>query len=246
MINGTIKQIEEDDNSEYNREQMYWADLKSFEGVPYTLYGINDELDNLSKLIEVIGESVLAQEKDFKEISSEEEAIQNSFPTDKMIDNWHKKNYRSFSYKALLTVIHSDFEMALKDLFKILTEAKRINFKIKNDKLMDILKDFKALDNSLDPLILKAWPFNFIRNKVIHSNGYFVKTDKGYVEFERFIKDRVDIEVKQLPSTNSEFTHRVIIKQSSLLKDYIQLIREIISSLLKAAHNANYVEPAGS
>ena len=111
---------------------------------------------------------------------------------------------------------------------------------------MDVLKEFKALDSLLEPFILRVWPFNFIRNKVIHSNGYFKKMDSGYIEFEKFLKNRSDLEVKQLSSPKGDFTHRMIIKQSSLLKDYIQLIKEIINSLLIAAHKAQYIEPAKS
>ncbi len=162
MIIGVAKEVQEEDDPEYYREVMYRHDLDMFEGIPYSFHGITDEFDHLSKLIEVIGESVISQEKEFEKISKEENNTENFFPSDKLIDNWYKKTYRMFSYKAMLTVIHGVFERGLTDLYRILKESKRITFEIKSDKLLDILKEFKGLDSTMELYILQVRPFNFI------------------------------------------------------------------------------------
>ena len=59
MIKGNTRDPSEEIDSEYYREQFYQYDLDRFEGVPYYLHGITDEFNNLSSLIEVIGESVM-------------------------------------------------------------------------------------------------------------------------------------------------------------------------------------------
>lgn len=50
----------------------------------------------------------------------------------------------------MLTVIHGVFERGLTDLYRILKESKRITFEIKSDKLLDILKEFKGLDSTME------------------------------------------------------------------------------------------------
>lgn len=225
----------------YQREQLYHLNLDCFEGVPGTAHGITDDLDNLSDFIKVIGDSVLEQEKEFNTIYSEEQSADVVFLTDRTLVNWYKKHYRSFSYKAILTVIHGVFETGLTDLHTMLTENKRITFDFKNQQLMDKLKDFKKLEPTLQPLIDKARPFNFIRNKILHSDGYF-KRDSRYQAFENFVKGRSDIVVSTLPAPNTKYTHRISIRQSGVLHDYLRLIQEIFTVLVKAAHNARYIE----
>src|SRR5688572_24961024 len=131
MIKGNTGDPNDELEPEDYREQFYHHDLDMFEGVPYYYHGITDELNNLSSLIEVIGESVKSQENEFKQIYDEEYDPEGYFPNERVIDNWYKKTYRSFSYKAILTVISGVFEKGLKDLYSTLKEAKRITFEIK-------------------------------------------------------------------------------------------------------------------
>ena len=82
------------------REEYYYHSLQSFEGVEGHAYGIMDELHDLGKMIELIGEVVVKVEKEFREIEKADTDSQYGFPSIDVLKAWHKKMVRPFSLQA--------------------------------------------------------------------------------------------------------------------------------------------------
>jgi|GEM_PF-6924158 len=242
MIIGTARLMNEEDDPEEYRDSMYDHDLDLFEGVEGHYHGIMDDLYNLKKLIELIGESVVKEEKAFKEIEQQEFDPEILFPSEKLINAWHKKSYRPFSYKAMFMFIQSVFENGVSELRSLMVDAHRLNVTKRNNGLLSTLKEFKVDGAPLeagDPLIRM---FNFIRNKVTHTDGYFMRQgDKmEFQELMRFVESRNDLLVTELKHARGEYTHRIQVKQSSVLKDYLELIVKVFEILIKHARNAAF------
>lgn len=79
-------------------------------------------------------------------------------------------------------------------------------------------------------------------NKITHSDRFFRKdSEKGqFQDLIRFVKNRTDIAINE--KSKDEFTHRIIVLNSSLQKDYIRLITEVFSLLINAARRLRYIE----
>ena len=139
MISG--KKIESDDfqyDEAYWREEMYYHSLLEFEGVEGHYYGINDELHDLGKLIDTMGDTVLREEKEFNEIAKVERNSEEGYPTPKVLKVWHKKNYRQFTYRSMMLLIHTAFEDGIVNLYDILVAENRITDTV--DRRRKILK----------------------------------------------------------------------------------------------------------
>lgn len=113
------------------KEEQYYYTLLQFHGVEGYLYGISQDLDNLKRLIQLIGPTIVQEEEEFREIEKKEYDPHFPIPSDKVIAAWHKKTYRQFTYKAIFLLIQSVFESGLKDFYQILFDEQRVKKTIK-------------------------------------------------------------------------------------------------------------------
>lgn len=209
-IIGTARLMKEEDDPEEYRNTMYEHDLDMFEGVEGYHYGIIDDLDNLKKLIDLIGKSVIEEENDFREIKRQEFDPETLVPSEKLMAAWHKKLYRPFSYKAMFMLIQSIFENGIADLRFLMLDAKRLKVSKRDNGLLRTLKEFKnnGAPITTEERLVKI--FSFIRNKITHSDGYF-KREGEKIEFRelmRFVETRADIFVTELKNLKAN-THTV-------------------------------------
>jgi hypothetical protein len=241
MINGNVlAEGQPTFDEERDREQHYHIGLQMIEGVEGRAYGIMDELHDLGKLLETIGATVEKEEKEFREIEKEEFDEETRELTTKVLANWHKKMYRQFTYKSLLMLIHTAFENGMVRLFDFLTDEARIQVTVHKKGVLDIIKNLKDLDPSIEPLIDQVRALNFIRNRVAHADGYYSETMTDYDAFKKFVSTRNDIKVEKLTNAKGKFTHRMQIKQSSVIKEYLQVIDQVFTGLISGAHNLEY------
>jgi hypothetical protein len=84
--------------------------------------------------------------------------------------------------------------------------------------------------------------YNFIRNRVTHEGGYYNESMKYIESFKKLTKNRSDIKIEVLTNSHKNYTHRIKIIKSSLLKDYIKDIRNVFIGLLKGAQSLEYIE----
>jgi hypothetical protein len=245
MVKGKRKteDLPEEFDSVRIEEERYQYELDRFEGVPYYHHGILDELDNLKELLMVIGESVLSQEREFKKIEKEESDPHIGIATDRMIENWYRKQYRPFSYKAMVIMIQSTFENAIVRLHSILKDFRRIEFDLKNNYLVDNLKEFQKLELTINNFMEQVRVYNYIRNRLIHNDGYCLQTDKPFQEMKKFARVRSDISIKKFKSPINNFTHKIEIQNSSFINDLLLLNKNILVALVASARKAVVIEP---
>jgi hypothetical protein len=241
MVKGNLSENEEDDY-EYHREEIYRLELDQFLGVPGTIYGLEDELDNLIEVIRAIGESVVQHEKEFGKIYDEEFDPETSFLSNRLLNNWFKKRYRIFSYKAILILIHSLFEKSLIDLFYLLRSNKRISFRLPtSEKLTKLLEGFSKIEPALLEYLQPTKNYLFLRNIFVHNDGAFRNTDRGAVDFLSFAANKKNIAVTNSKSTGGRYTHQIKIKNSSLLIDYVKMIKQIFILIINKANVLSYL-----
>lgn len=242
MIKGKKRDESEPEfDEERDRDQNYNTSLLAFEGVEGRAYGIMDEIHDLRKLVETIGATVELNEKEFRQIEKEEFNEETRELTSNVLANWHKKMYRQFTYKSLLLLIHTTFENGMSQFFDLLTEEKRIQTTVHKKVVVDIMTALKGLDPGLDALIAKVRALNFIRNKVAHADGYYHEQQKDFDAFKKFASTRDDIQIEKLGSPKGEFTHRMKIKRSTVIKEYLDVMVQVFTSLVNGAHKLNYI-----
>jgi hypothetical protein len=247
MIIGKAREAEA---HEYDEDQLgeeyYYHNLESFWGVEGHAYGIRDELHDLGKMIELIGEVVMKVEKEFREVEKADADLEYGFPGEEVLKAWHKKMIRPFSYKQLMMGIHTTFNNGMVSLYALLVAERRIADTVhaKNRNVIDILKELQTLDLSLPGLLAQVRGFNFIRNRVTHEGGYYNESTKDITAFRNVINGRMDIQVEQLRFPDADHTHRMTIIRSSVLMDYITVIRKVFEGLLKGAHQLGYITPS--
>ena len=88
--------------------------------------------------------------------------------------------------------------------------------------------------------------FNFIRNKVAHAGGYYQDPSTDIDAFKKVVKDRTDIKIETLVHKKGRFTHRMQITRSTVLKDYLGVIRKVFAGLLRGAHKLDFLGPTTS
>jgi hypothetical protein len=246
MIKGKQR---EDDVPEYDedqlREEMYYHSLLEFEGVEGHHYGINDELFDLGKLIDTMGETIIREEKEFQAVEKVELQSEEGWPTERVLKVWHKKNYRQFTYRSMMLLIHTTFEDGMVNLYNILVMEERIADTVdRRKKIVDIIKVLQSLDPSITGLLDEIRGYNFIRNKVAHAGGYYEVPSTDVDAFNKLVRDGADIHVEELRKKKGRFTHRMQITRSTVLKDYLDVIRNVFAGLLKGAHKLDYLVPA--
>jgi hypothetical protein len=249
MIIGKLKEAGAPEyDEEQLRDEYYSYALQGFEGGTGSQYGIVDELYDLGKWIEVIGETVVKEEKEFQEIEKHDPDLEFGFPSQNLLDAWHKKMFRPFSYKQLMMGIHTSFNDAMVSFYELLVSEGRIadTVHIGNRNVLDILKELKGLDPTLPDLLDQVRGFNFIRNRVTHNDGFYHEKIKDITSFNNIIKGRTDIQTEQLRSLRGEYTHRMKILRSTIMTDYIGVIRKVFDGLLKGASNLKYIVPAAT
>lgn len=250
MIKGPArKKTEEDeDDFEHNREMYYDHALDAFEGVEGQHYGIIDEINNLGKLIETIGVTVVENEKEFRAVAAEEYE-EMSYPGDKTLAVWHKKTYRQFSYKAMMMLVHSIFEDGLVDLYNLLVREGRINHTLINPSelksVMRVYDKLAILDPNLPGFRDAIRGFKFIRNKIAHSDGYYLPGEHDHDGFLA-LGSRTDLKVETLFSPQGNNTHKMTILRSSVLTEYLRLTKKVFEFAIKGARKAPYLGPAPS
>ena len=241
----TAKKRENEDpeyDEEYWREEMYYHSLQEFEGVEGHYYGITDELYDLGKLIDTMGETIVKEEKEFQAVEKEELQSEEGWPTQRVLKVWHKKNYRQFTYRSMMLLIHTTFEDGMVNFYNILVAEKRIPDTVdRRKKIPDIIKVLQGLDPSIGSLLDEIRGYNFIRNKIAHAGGYYQDPSTDIDAFKKVVKDRTDIQIEELKTPKGRFTHRIQITRSTLLKDYLEVIRKVFAGLLKGAHNLGYI-----
>lgn len=242
MITGTARKDEAwpEYDEEHLREQYYSTTLDAFGGVEGTSYGIMDELYDLGKLLETIGQTVVKEEKDFREIEKAERDPDGYEMSSKILAAWHKKMYRPFTYRAMLMLIHSHFEDASILLYRILVEEGRIKDTVHKEGILDILKELRRLDSSLPALYDKVRGFNFLRNKLAHADGNFHEKERDYDAFKRLYSSRADIEIIKHSFPKGKFTHSMKVIKSTIHSDYLEVIKQIFIALLKGAASLDY------
>ena len=249
MIIGKLKEAGAPEyDEEQLRDEYYSYALQGFEGGTGSQYGIVDELHDLGKWIELVGETVVNAEKEFRKAEKEDADSEYGFPSEKVLEVWHKKMFRPLSYKQLMMGIHTSFNDGIVSLYELLVSERRIadNVHIGNRNVLDILKELKGLDPALPDLLDQVRGFNFIRNRVTHNDGYYHETLKDITAFKTVIKGRTDIQAEQLRSLRGEYTHRMKIQRSSIMTDYIAVIRKVFDGLLRGASKLNYITPAAT
>jgi hypothetical protein len=244
MVKGKpVDNIEPDHEDAYYREMGYQQALTIFEGGAGYPYGIMDELHDLEKWIEIIGEIVMKEENKFKEIVIKDKFQEIGIPSESLLENWHKKMFRPFSYKQILMGIHTTFNDGLLNFYDLLLREGRLNIQEeKKQNSLDILNKLKHLDLSLPKLMETIQGYNFIRNRVTHEGGYYNESMKYIESFKKLTKNRSDIKIEVLTNSHKNYTHRIKIIKSSLLKDYIKDIRNVFIGLLKGAQSLEYIE----
>jgi hypothetical protein len=241
MIKGTKRaEGEPDFDEEGDREQYYHTSLQSFEGVEGRAYGVMDEVHDLGKLLETIGTTVEINEKEFRQIEREEFDEETLELTPRVLANWHKKMYRQFTYKSLLLLIHTTFENGMVRFFDLLTEEGRIQRPVHKKVVVDIIRALKDLDPSIEPLIDRVRALNFVRNKVAHADGYYNETQTDYDAFKKFAATRDDIHIERLSHADGKFTHRMKIKRSTVIQEYLDVMGLVFTGLVKGAQGLEY------
>lgn len=248
MITGKVgEECAPEFDEEQFREEMYYHSLQEFEGVEGHYYGIYDELYDLGKLIDAMGEIVVREEKDFRIVEKEELGSEESWPTERVLKVWHKKNYRQFTYRSMMLLIHTTFEDGMVNLYNILVKENRIVDNVDRRKnILDIIKVIQGIDPSITGLLDKIRGYNFIRNKIAHAGGYYEDHSKDIDAFEKLLREGADVHVEELKKKKDRFTHRMQITRSTVLKNYLDVIRKVFDGLLKGAHKLDYLVPATS
>ena len=240
MIKGEVRIKDEEEDEEYQAyqlEQYYYYALLSFEGIEGRSYGIMDELHDLEKLIDLIGASIVKEEKEFKEIEKVEKRSEEPWPTNNILKVWHKKNYRQFSYRSMLMLIHTTFGQGLVNLYDLLLSEKRLKTKVDRRKSIDDILKVLQSDPSISGIMYQIRAFGFIRNSVAHAGGYYEDPSSDIEAFKKFVKDRTDIKITKLKEPKGRFNHHMEITKSSVLKDYLALIRKVFEGLLRGAQS---------
>ncbi|NSL87013.1 hypothetical protein ECE50_009240 [Chitinophaga sp. Mgbs1] len=239
MITGKPRDPEEEE--EVNAEEDYRFELAFFFGEEGRFYGIEDELHDLGELIKVVGKTVISEEAEFHAVQRREQENAGEdyqSPTEGELAVWHKLKYRQFTYKAMISLIQSTFEAGAQRLHALLTAEGQIeDLRKDREKLGDTLKDFAQLDPSLAAYWDQVRPFMFIRNKVGHQDGVYYKGDSNVDAFESFVEHRTDIKVTDEGILNGKHSFRMKITKSTVLTDYLNLVKEIFSELYKTAIN---------
>lgn len=235
MIQGKQTNDTAEDREERFTEEYYHLSLEMINGIEGTAYGVMDELHDMEKLIESIGKTVEMAEKEFKKIMEAEYEAENGQLTPEILKNWHKKMYRQFTYKSLMMLIHTAFEKWGGKLLNLLEEEKRIVYTgDRRRSIFDVLKELACLDTRIQELTGKARAYNFLRNVMAHPDGYFDEKKAGdYDSFKKRMSKRSDLSIIKFNEPKGKYTHRVQIKQSTVLKDYITLIKQIFEVLIK-------------
>lgn len=248
MIKGNSRDEDAQElDEEQSREEMYYYSLLEFEGVEGHYYGIYDELHDLGKLIDTMGEIVVREEKDFRTVEKEELGSEENWPTERVLKVWHKKNYRQFIYRSMMLLIHTTFEDGMVNLYNTLVKEKRIVDNVDRRKnILDIIKVIQGVDPSITGLIDKIRGYNFIRNKIAHAGGYYEDHSKDIDAFKNLLREGADVHVEELKEKKDRFTHRMQITRSTVLKNYLDLIRKVFDGILKGAHKLDYLVPAAS
>jgi hypothetical protein len=228
------------------REQSYERDLDAFEGIEGYAYGIMDELHDIEKLIGTIGVTVEKEEQDFRQIEREEMNGEFFELTPRMLESWHKKMYRQFTYKSLILLIHTSFENGMINFFNLLKDHGRINAMVFRENVSDIIKELQLLHPSVPILKDQIRAFNFVRNAIAHRDGYFEIGAKDYDAFKKYVAARTDIKIIPLKAKKGKLTHRLVITRSSLLKGYLELILNVFTALLKGAQQLPIIPPGSS
>lgn len=243
MIKGTKRQGDNQQYEEYDRDLEYHLSLDHFEGVEGHAYGITDELHDLKKIIELVGEMVVKEEREFKEIERNDADSEFGFLGAEVLRAWHKKMIRPFSYKYFLMGIHTTFNDAMISFYDLLVAEKRIADTIhpKNKNVLDILKELQYLDSELPAIYDQVRGFNFMRNRITHDNGYYAESKRDHDAFNKLVKSRNDIQVDKLSFSKGDFTRRVKVLRSAVLVDYIEVIKKVFAGLVRGAHNLKYI-----
>lgn len=238
MIQGKIREGEE----EVSADELYRWELACFFGVEGTYYGIEDELYGLGKLIEVVGNTIVNEERELIEIRrKEQENYGEDYnpPTPIELAAWHKKAFRQFTYKAIMSLVQSTFEAGVQRLHQLLVKENQIEDKRgKNkEKLRDTLDSFIQLDSSFASFWNDARPYTFIRNKLEHQDGVFYDGDSNIDAIRVFVKDRQDISITDEGFEDGRKKYRLKINKSSVLTDYLKLVNSIFARLSITANN---------
>lgn len=212
-----------------------------FEGVEGKYYGIDDELYGLKKLIDVIGEIVAREENAFKDVENAARQSEEGYPNEDVLNIWHKKHYRQFTYRSTMLLIHTTFEDGIVRLYNILVTENRISNTVQKKTILDIIEGIKELDSEIPVLLSIVRGYNFIRNKVAHSGGYYQDASTDIDAFNSLVKGRKNIQIKKLTSPMGHFTHRRQITRSSILKDYLDVIGKIFTALLRGANKLKII-----
>lgn len=220
---------------------MYRLELASFFGVEGTYYGIEDELYGLKKLIEVIGNTVINEEKEFIEIQKKQQEREGEYyssPTQNELAAWHKKAFRQFTYKAIMSLIQSTFESGLQNLHDLLVNENQIEEHRKDKtKLKDTLTSLSQLDTSFLTFWDEIRPYAFIRNKLGHRDGIFYEDDANVDAYNAFVRTRSDVTAKDEGKQNGKRKYRLKIHNSTILSDYLKLVTTIFSKLSMVCYN---------
>lgn len=216
----------------------YQYAIARFDGIPYEVDGLSEDLYNLKKMISFMGASIIQQEAEFIRIYEEEKGRDpQDFPGSELDNAWHLKSYRPFSYVAMFMLIQVLFESRLKQLHNLLFHYGKLPAQTKGNTVFDLLKEFRPINPDIDKFYLRVQVFNLIRNKIGHHGGYFIwKDDTIFRELKKFAAGRADIELTEVKpnDTTGGFTHQLEIKNSSLLIEYIQLVRDLFNVILRS------------
>jgi hypothetical protein len=221
------------------REQEYYYNLIRFEGVEGGSYGIMDELRDFKKLIRIIGDTVVKEEKEFRILEKSADP-DGPFPSEQMLGAWHKKMYRQFTYKSLMLLIQTTFETGMVTFYNILVADGRLTDNVRKKNVLDLLRALKGLDTTLPALIDPVRGFNFIRNKMAHMDGYYKDPDTDIDAFKKLQKNRSDIIIKKLTSPRGKHTHEMTITRSTVLTDYLDIIGKVFQGLISGAKELPY------
>jgi hypothetical protein len=106
---------------------------------------------------------------------------------------------------------------------------------------MKLLKSFSIVEPRLDTYLATVKNYLFLRNKFVHNDGAFKETAVGGKEFIEFASKRKDVSITILKGTDERFTHQISVKQSSLLIEYVEIIKQIFQLLIQKANNLPYI-----
>ncbi|MDR6337666.1 hypothetical protein HNQ91_000688 [Filimonas zeae] len=214
----------------------YQHDLDGFTGVPERLYGFTDEFNNLRQLIQDTGIMVKEAEYEFRQVLLNHPDDEGGpSPNPEQLKVWHKKMYRRFTYKSLLMLIHSTFETQIIDFLNLMIRHKQISRTTKGDNMPTIFSELDKVANEASEHYKKIRPFSFLRNKTGHLDGIFHQNDSNANEFIKFANKQSGLSLTKLSHDILNPQYRIIIINSSILINYINLAEDICNKLVTAA-----------